>query len=306
MNPHDRLIRDKGYFVGKFLPSPIAADIVGTVHAIGSGVQGYREGDVVFGQADIARNAQGTQEYTLLDARFMAKVSESISGDEAATMILNPLTMVIALFDQSTLDIPSPLSEMAANYDYSTVKIVIIGAGTNCGQFAIQLAKYAGFGTIIAVAGKTGEKELRRLGATHVIDRDLGHEDIESQVRAVVGDELLRVCDCFNHYDQTLGVRLLSNTKKGTFVPLTHSGRIDEGKIGKKAAGYEVRKFVCHPAKFPQLASTFWRKVPELIDSKALVPTEYTVIEGLDADKVNAALDAYAVGRKQVKPHVHI
>ena len=56
--------------------------------------------------------------------------------------------------------------------NYSQETTLIIGAGSSCGKYAVQICALAGFGTIIATAslGKN-ESALRSYGATHVIDR---------------------------------------------------------------------------------------------------------------------------------------
>ena len=79
----------------------------------------------------------------------------------------------------------------ALSFDYKNTPLAIIGAGSNCGQFTIQLARWAGFGTIIAIAGKTKADHLRELGATHLIDRTLSDDEIEAEVRNIVGGDLL-------------------------------------------------------------------------------------------------------------------
>lgn len=316
LNPHDRLIRDFAYFVGEDnLPTPIGIDIVGTVHELGpysgDGAR-FDIGDVVFGNGDPASPDQNaTQEYALLDVNFMARVPRGVSGDEAATLTLNTLTMYIALFGDGALGIPSPLEVGGKGYDYAKVAVAIVGGGSNCGKFAIQLAKWAGIGTIIATASTAGGKEelLKEIGATHVVERSRSDDEVEKEVRGIVGDELVYVIDAVNIKDQTLAVRLLSNSKKGTMVPLVHRGAIDKSKIGRKEKGYDLETFVARPVVMRDFAARFWRELPGLIEKGTLRSNQYAVIQGLDAEKVNEAVDAYRddnFGNYPTKPHVHI
>ncbi|KAK1241209.1 hypothetical protein MKX08_001183 [Trichoderma sp. CBMAI-0020] len=300
LNPHDQLVRDLGFFIGNNVPAPIGIDIVGTVHAIGKDVDNFKIGDLVFGNGDpFNGDYMGTQEYALMDIDFLGHVPPSISQDEAATLPLNALTMYIALFDASTHGFPSTLTPAGKSFDYKNTPLVILGGGSNCGKFAIQLAKWAGFGTIIAIAGKAKADHLIELGATHIVDRTLTDDQIEFEVRNIVGDDLL--------HDQTLGARLLSNTKKGTLVTVT-KGTVDESKLGGKKAGYEVRGFLCRPHAEDkrELATLFWKSFPDLIEEGILRPTPYEVVKGLDENKINEILDAYGQSKGPTRPNMHV
>lgn len=309
VNPHDSFGRETGLFIGDILPTPIAIDIVGTVVKLGSNVSRLQVGDHIFGNGTVNQPDQtGTQEYATLLADFAAKIPTNVSADEAATYPLNALTLFFAMFHAQSLDMPPPYPDQKTSFDFSAQKLVIIGGGSATGKYGIQFAKLAGIGTIITVASKNGERVLKSLGATHVIDRHASNDEIEGQVREIVGDELIYVVDCIGSGDggQTLGAKLLSNSKKGTLVCLIHAGSVDDSKIGTKKAGYEMKKIIAAPRLFPAFAVRFWRHLPQWIEEGRLKPTTFSVIDGLDAEKVNAAFDAYRDGRAPVKPHVHI
>ncbi|UKZ79909.1 hypothetical protein TrVFT333_007672 [Trichoderma virens FT-333] len=307
LNPHDQYVRDLGYFIGDNVPSPFGIDIVGVVHALGKGVDKFQVGDLVFGNGDpFIGDYMGTQEYAIMDVSFMGRVPSSITQDEAATLPLNVLTMYIALFHPSTHAIPSPLAPEGQFFDYKNTPLAIIGGGSNCGKFAIQLAKWAGFGTIIAIAGKANSNLLRDLGATHLIDRTLSNDDIEAQVRSIVGDNLLHVCTAVATKDLTLGARILSNSKKGILVPLT-AGEVDDTKLNKQA-GYELRRFLCRPHEDDrrELSTVFWKSFPDLVDKGVFKPTPFEIVKGLDADKINEILDQYGAAKNPTRPNVHV
>ncbi|KAL7803495.1 GroES-like protein [Trichoderma aethiopicum] len=274
LNPHDQLVRDIAFFVGKHVPTPFGIDLVGVVHALGPNVSTFNVGDAVFGNGDMfVGDYMATQEYAIMDVNFMGRIPASITQDEAATLPLNVLTMYIALFHSSTHAIPSPLTPEGKSFDYENTPLAIIGAGSNCGQFAIQT---------------------------------LSDDEIETEVRSIVGDDLLHVCTAVLAKDQTLGARILSNNKKGTLVTVTH-GEVDKTKLNKRA-GYELRRFLCHPhaADNRELSATFWKAFPGLIEQRILRPTPYQVIDGLNADKVNEVLDEYREGKGPTRPNIHI
>ncbi|OQV11150.1 Alcohol dehydrogenase GroES-like domain-containing protein [Cladophialophora immunda] len=310
LNPHDGLVREIAYFVGKDnLPGVLAIDIVGEIVQLGEKVSAFKIGDKVMGQGDpVVSDTKGSQEYAVLDADFIAPLPDLVSPDQADTVILNPLTAYVAVLSPLGLDIPSPLAGSTTGFDYKNTSIVIIGGSSACGRFAIQLAKWVGIGTIVTVAGKHGEGDLKSLGATHVIDRSLPDEDIQRKVREIVGDDLLYVLDCNNRADHTQGIRMLSNSKKGTMVPLAVSrpNTIDEAKVGPKQQGYNFRKFVCRPVLFREIATQFYKALPRLIDDGVLKPTSFAVIEGLDVDKINAQLDKWRDGQWPPRVNIHV
>jgi NADPH2:quinone reductase len=68
-NPHDQKSRDTGLFIAQNLPAVLTNDVVGTVVALGPGVEKYQLGDRVLSQAAfLGTSAQnGLQEYAVND-----------------------------------------------------------------------------------------------------------------------------------------------------------------------------------------------------------------------------------------------
>jgi NADPH:quinone reductase len=310
VNPHDALIRELAYFIGKEnLPAVLSIDIVGEIVQLGQDVTTFKVGDKVIGQGDpVLPDTGGTQEHAILDADFISMLPTSISPDQASTVILNVLTSYLAVLSPTGLGIPSPLSASSKDFNYKDTSLVIIGGSSACGKFAIQLSKWAGVGTIVAIAGTSGAAELRSMGATHTIDRSLSEDDIETEIRHIVGDNLLYVLDCINRKSHTAGVRLLSNTKKGTFVPLAGGmpNTVDESNIGPKGQGFNFNRFVCRLSQYRDIAKPFYQKLPKLIDEGVLRPTSFEVIEGLDVDKINAQIDQWRDGKWPPRVNVHV
>ncbi|KAI1618832.1 chaperonin 10-like protein [Exophiala viscosa] len=309
LNPHDGRVREIAYFVGKEnLPATFAVDIVGKIAELGPDVTSFNIGDQVFGQGDPAlSDTKGSQEYALLEADFIAPLPIAVTPDQTSTIILNALTSYVALFSQLGFGLPSPLSADSKGFDYSKVSMVIVGGNSACGKFGIQLAKWAGVGTIILTAGIHAEKTLKEMGANLVIDRCLSDDNVYQAVRHAVGDDLLYVCDTVNADDQTLGVRLLSDSKEGTFVPLRpRDNAIDATAVGSKRAGYRVQRFVAGPVLFRQVAAEFFKALPNLIDDGVLQPTPFNVIKGLDADEINKQLDGWRDGGWPTRANIHV
>ncbi|KAJ4221156.1 hypothetical protein NW757_014478, partial [Fusarium falciforme] len=226
------------------MPYVLASDLVGEVVAVGTGEHSAKfiVGEHVFGhtfaEGGFDNDFNGAQQYALVDARFVGRVSGSgLSSDEVSTIPVIVLAGFIALFASSGHGFPPPFSPEAKSFEYGNVTLLVIGGGSNTGRATIELAKLAGIGRIIAVAGHHNEAKLKSVGATHVIDRLAS--DALGQIRAITGDELVYAVDTVNAgVEQELGVAALSNTKKGTLITLRRpEGDFDAARIGSKTAG---------------------------------------------------------------------
>jgi len=212
---------------------------------------------------------------------------------------------VVALFDESGLGLPSPWSNDKAN-TLSESKILIIGGGSNCGRFGTQLAKLAGFETVVVVGGD--EEELKNFGATHVVDRHGDQEVVLQNIRNIVGDDLIYAFDAYNGPSgQHLAINALSNSRRGALARLVFSrGALDESKIHIKNAGYELKNVLGLSHMKPQVATSFWEHITEYMTQAKIKPLKYTVEWGLDAEKVNEVLDRYREGKAVNQVHFHL
>ncbi|KAL1866044.1 hypothetical protein Daus18300_006945 [Diaporthe australafricana] len=303
INPHDQKARDWGLFIAEKLPALITNDVVGTVTKLGEGVTGIAVGDRVVTQPGFSPGwtQNGVQEYATADVGAFGKIPDTTSDDEAATLPTNIIAPLVALFD--TLKIPAPWTGQA--FDYAGTTLLIVGGGSNCGRFGVQLAKLAGIGRIVVVGGK--EAELKDLGATHVIDRHGGQDAVLARIRDVVGDDLVYAYDAINPVEgQVLALNALSSSKKGALARLIPIGSVDESKVVGKAAGFEVRNVFGSSHIHPELAGGFWERLPGFLETGKIRPTAYVVKQGLTAENVNEVLDAYRDGKAVTKTHIHL
>lgn len=179
--------------------------------------------------------------------------------------------------------------------------LLIVGGGSNCGRFAVQLAKLAGIETIISVGGR--EAELKALGATHVLDRHASEAEIVKQVKAISNDELLFALDTINRPDGlTLGFNALSSKRKGTLARLVPRGVI--GEDIKK--GHELTEVVAGARARDTASLAMWERLPTWIEKGSIKPVGYAVAGGLTAEAVNEALDKYRDGKSVGQPHIHV
>ena len=291
--------------VGSRLPAVLAGDLVGTVMKSGADVaSSFPIGAQIFAQASFKVPTDGgLQSYTVVNGSFAAIVPPGIPATEAVLYPINAFTSVMALFTPAGFGLPFPQSPESKTFDYASQKLVIVGGGSNTGKLAVQFARIAGIGTIIAIASLSNMAVLKEFGATHVIARQ--DPDIESQVRQIVGDDLIYVLDTVSAGDYSLALSILSNTKRGTLIYLAR-GKLNESLLAQKQAGVDHRHISGFSGAIPDFGRLFWKVFSSWLESGQVKPLPYTVIEGLDADKVNAALDQYRDGTGSVRYHVKL
>ncbi|KAF2848076.1 GroES-like protein [Plenodomus tracheiphilus IPT5] len=320
LNPYDQRVRDWGLYVEDCLPVVLGNDIAGIVHAIGPNTStSLQVGDHVFGQTNYLKkdklsDQSGLQEFCILEAYTAAKIPKNLTDDDGASLVCNIVAPFWAIFGSGGLGLPFPFTDSDTSLDYSKETIVIIGAGGNCGKYAVQLCALAGFSRIVVTASKEkNEEELLAYGATHVVDRNGSKEEVEGRIREIVGDDLIYATDAVN-VDHTLGLSILSSTKRGTLSCLVPT-MAELGDIGEKKAGYEEKFIHGQSHNDPELAKKLWTHLPRWMEEGKIRATGWDVVNGLDADAINAVLDVYRDGKvpfnqygkvppKQV--HVHL
>ena len=310
LNPHDQKSRDAGLLIKDSLPAIIGNDITGVVTAVGEQVTRFSVGDRVVSQSQLAYEQKALQQFAVLEEDFTAKIPHPFSDHDAATLPTNALAALISLFDPTSgLDIPAPWSSSSSrsSFDYAATTLLIVGGGSNCGRFGVQFAKMAGIGRIVVVGGE--EEELKKWGATVVLDRHGGDAAVIHRIRQVVGDDLMYVFDAINPPEgQHVGISALSSSQRGKLARLRSSvGNVDETKIvGEKKAGYELKNVLGISQLKPDIVRPFWERLEGYLQDGSVVPLKYEVIDGLDADKVNELLDRYRDGKKVVQTHFRV
>lgn len=132
-------------------------DIAGTVEAVGEDVVGFRKGDRVAAFHEMMTPHGAFAEYAVAPYYTTFHIPDSTSYEEAATIPLAAYTSVCALFQE--LELPEPWSPLAKAAGKNGTKhpLIIYGASTATGAFAIKLAAAANIHPIIAVGSKRSE-----------------------------------------------------------------------------------------------------------------------------------------------------
>lgn len=154
VNPVDYKVRKgDGRYAGSF-PRILGWDFSGVIEQTGSKVQGWKQGDAVYGRPDINRN--GTYaEYVAVRADEIARKPGSIDHKAASGVALAGLTAWQGLFRHGGLQ--------------PEQRVLIQGAAGGVGLFAVQMAKAKG-AYVIGTASEKNVLFLEELGADEVID----------------------------------------------------------------------------------------------------------------------------------------
>ena len=155
VNPVDAKVRHGGGAARAF-PIVLGFDASGVVKACGRDVEGWSEGDHVFGCPNLF-GAGANAEYVLLDARAAARKPSTIDHAASACLPLVSLTAWEALHDRARIQPGHTI-------------LIHAGAG-GVGHVAIQLARLHGC-RVITTAGRDESIAFCRdvLGADDVID----------------------------------------------------------------------------------------------------------------------------------------
>ncbi|KAF8608437.1 putative alcohol dehydrogenase [Ceratobasidium sp. AG-I] len=173
INPVDWKIAEYGIYIDEF-PAVLGTDGAGIVEALGPEVTHLKKGDKIFFQGLFKPADWGTfQQYTLVDSEIVSKIPDNISDNKASTVPLGSMTSVTGLFQKTGIDFPE-------NGPTATGRpVLILGGSSSVGQYAIQLARIAGFSPIVTTASAQHTEFLKSLGATHVFDRDVSVKTIQ-------------------------------------------------------------------------------------------------------------------------------
>ncbi len=165
VNPIDWKIRSgAGQRMGMTLPIRLGSEVVGTVEALGPGVDQFREGEGVYGMV----SSGAFSDYAIAQAGHLARPPANLDLVHAAALPLAGTTAWQAMFTEAGLS--------------AGQRLLITNSSGGVGSLAIQLAKAHG-AHVTAVASGRNEAFVRGLGADEFIDYT--REPFEAAVRDV-------------------------------------------------------------------------------------------------------------------------
>lgn len=266
-------------------PNIVGYDGLGKIIQMGSNVENFEVGDVVYYAGSNIRPGS-FQEQQLVDARLVAKVPQTLSIDQSVGFPLVSLTAYEILFEKFRFK-----AEKNAN---KGKKILIINGAGGVGSVASQLAKWAGL-TVYATASPKNFEWLKSHGADFPIDY---HTDSDNSLQKL-SDNSFDATVCFYDISDYLS-DLIRLTKPfghiGTIVGVNRP--IDITALQRKSLSFDWELMFTKSAENYHMESQgeILKKITNLIDSNQLKRIDTKTIVGINATGVNEALKLLNTG----------
>lgn len=205
INPVDWKLTEsvaKGLLSFVKLPHIVGYDVSGVVVEAGAEVKDLKVGDEVYSNTDVRYNDGTFAEYVAIDTNRLAKKPKNISFTEAAGV---PLTYETA-------------NQVLKAYGLKKDdKVLVIGGGSACGAFGVQIAVVTG-AEVATTCGTANVERVQQFGAKHVIDysKSKWWEELKGKDYDLVFDAVGEA-DAYDHATHVL-------KKGGTFFEISSSG----------------------------------------------------------------------------------
>ncbi|KAB5523138.1 chaperonin 10-like protein [Coniochaeta sp. 2T2.1] len=179
-------------------------DFVGVVEKLGP-ASPFKVGELLMGETKPGHKRptfQGAhQAYLLAEPYLTWRVPRDMNPLSAVSMVSGAQTAADALFNVMGFGFPAAGLE---GDDPRGKAILVWGGAAGCGFAAVQLAKAAGFGTIVVTASERNHNALREVGATHCFDYH--SETVVEDIRSVVAKEGIELTAAFDAVSVGLGI----------------------------------------------------------------------------------------------------
>ncbi|KAJ5427863.1 hypothetical protein N7491_008305 [Penicillium cf. griseofulvum] len=277
LNPCDHFQRDYGMPPVPIYPAIIGSDTAGIVTKLGSNITtapGPGSRVIAFASSFYQNGSPdhgSFQQYTLAQSEAVIPLPESLSFEEGAVF---PLAVLTALTAWTTIGIPLDTKYTPADKQ----AVLIWGASSSVGTFAVQSAKTLGF-TVYATASPKHHDLVKKIGADAVFDYRAS--DVVSQiVRAVKKDSVkLNTAHCVVDGALQPTLDILKETKGDAPAKITFNfPSMDE--VARSRHINEVFNGWLKPG----------------LESGKVIPTPNIQIEGGGLGGIHAALDKLKAG----------
>ncbi|ETI25926.1 hypothetical protein G647_02703 [Cladophialophora carrionii CBS 160.54] len=175
-------------------------DIAGYVEAVGSDVTEFKVGDRVGAFHEMRTDHGSFAEYAIAPAKTTFHLPKTTSFEEAATIPLAAMTAAVGLYCRLGLPEPWVGGVSQARKDALAGGVVVYGAASAVGAFAVKLLVRSKIHPIIAVAGRGipfVQGLLDKSKGDVVVDYRKGDEHVVEALRAAVpaGQKLMYAFD---------------------------------------------------------------------------------------------------------------
>ncbi|KAL1684121.1 chaperonin 10-like protein [Schizophyllum commune] len=273
-------------------------DVAGIIVAVGQDVSEYKVGDRVAAFTKIrsrdnkvrlenwsqfVRSSRRTakygayQQYTVAPASVTFPIPDNTTFEEAATLPLAAMTAAIGLFVR--LGIPAPETPEAVSN--AGKAIIINGAASSVGAFAVQLAKRAG---LYAVGTAGSSKDYaKELGADMVIDyREHEGDALIDALVAAIGDRPTPwAYDAVSEHGSALMLaRTLSKIAKSGKITTVLPIPDEEPAQFPAGIAYELTRVATAHTDDAKFAADHYRKFSHWLAAESFKPNRPKILPG--------------------------
>lgn len=292
INPLDWILQDIALLPWLDYPAILGSDVAGEVAAVGSGVERFKVGDRVIGQAvgtTVNEPAQGAfQRHTIVLDYMAAPIPDDMTFAEAAVLPLGLGTAASGLYGRTQLALEPPSHSPTARVE----TVLVWGGSSSVGCNAIQLAVASGY-RCVATASAHNAGLLKALGASEVLDHS-SPTIVEDVIEAMRGRRLAgtlhatgRMDDCFAVVARCDGSRRVATT----LAPPK-----------ERPAGVEATHIFGTSLKDDAIGPMIYRDfLPQALATRTFVPAPPAKILGHGLETLQAALEALKAGISAAK-----
>ena len=292
INPIDWILQEIALLPWLEYPAILGSDVAGEVEAVGSGVERFKVGDRVIGQAvgtTVNEPAQGAfQQHTIVLDHMTAPIPDDMAFADAAVLPLGLGTAASGLYGRTQLALAPPSHAPIARPEV----VLVWGGSSSVGCNAIQLAVASGY-RCIAIASARNAGLLKELGAGEVLDH-ARPTIVEDVVEALRGRRLAgslhatgSMDDCFAVVARCAGLRRVA----ATLAPPE-----------ERPVGVEATHIFGSSLKDDEVGPMIYRDfLPQALASGAFVPAPPANVLGHGLEMLQPALEALKAGVSAAK-----
>ncbi|KAG0335807.1 hypothetical protein BG000_007206 [Podila horticola] len=315
-SPLDLHRADGGLLISSYPAQQGGGGAAGIVVAVGAGgdLKGLQVGDHVSAFAFHGDKEANQQEYITIPAYLASKIPEGIPLQAAVTVPVNLVTVFHSVTADLELELPWPIPQ---NWQPQAAKepILIWGASSSVGIFAIQVLRHWKYTNVLAVSSGQHHQHLKSLGAT--VCFDYRKPDVVSNILDYLKDreepKAPYILDCIGSLNGTLEP-LAKIAQRGSRVAVMLPVIIKDATEDEEPE-YEMDVSKCLPGKWADgvivrgvrthfyLQNEFFKErlqpeiLPALLAQGIVEPNKQRVVEG--ATLVERAQNALSLLRNK-------
>lgn len=239
-------------------------DIAGIVHEVGENVYEFKPGDRVAAFHEMTTPGGSYAEYAVAWQHTTFHIPKHTTFEEAAAIPLAAMTSAIGLYLR--LGLPQPWTPAT-----EPTPLIIYGAASAVGAYAIQLARQSNIHPLICIAGRSSahvESLIDRSKGDTILDYRIGDEALVAALQAAgekIGKPLLHAFDAVseNGSYENLSKVLAQGAKLTLVLPgkdysgipdhvehsLTNVGCVHKSEEKERSFGFVYFRYLAHGLK---------------------------------------------------------